>query len=627
MMNRIYSLFIALVLAIAAQAQTLNVVVGSVTYQFPASQAGDMNYSNGTQLTIMGKTFAVSDISKIYIDDTSVTNNTVSVNYSDAQAAVTIAGNVAQYIEPAVSGAHVSLTQSSSVDDAVGEITYTLEGSSADGEFYMTGSYKATVVLNGLTMTNANPVYSGAAVCIMDGKRIDLSVKKGTENTLTDCPTSSSELAQKSALYCKGHLEIKGKGTLNVYGMLAHAIKSAEYMEMQNATVNIKKAVKDGISCDEYFLMKSGTLTISNVGDDGIQCDIDGTTSTGETTDHEDEDSGSIYIEDGTLTISITAAAAKGIKAAGDLNISGGTINVTTTGNGAYDSSERDAKGCAALKSDGNMSIAGGTLTLKSTGTGGKCIKADGKLTISDGNISATSTGSQYRYSSSITASAKAIKADGALTISGGNVFASSSSHEGIESKSTITISGGYVYAYASDDAINSSSDFTISGGYVMGNSSGNDGLDANGNFYIKGGNVFAVATRQPEVGIDANTEQQKKLYITGGNIVAIGGLEGGSSLTGVTAKSASYSKGTTYALYNGGTLAFAYKVPSNSSMGTSMVVVTSGTPTLSSGVTTSGTTFWNGFGFPAANGGSSVTLSDYSNGGGGPGGGGGPRW
>ena len=39
-MKKLYSLLTALVLTIAAGAQTLNVALGSVTYQFPASQTG-----------------------------------------------------------------------------------------------------------------------------------------------------------------------------------------------------------------------------------------------------------------------------------------------------------------------------------------------------------------------------------------------------------------------------------------------------------------------------------------------------------------------------------------------------------------------------------------------------------
>ncbi|MBQ8464317.1 MAG: carbohydrate-binding domain-containing protein [Prevotella sp.] len=614
-MKRIYTLIAALVLTIAAQAQTMNVVVGDVTYQFPANQTGDMTYSDGTSLTIMGKTFSTGDISKIYIDENLVASNCVSIAYNGTSATVTVAGNVARYVTPTVSGAHVTIIQDSSLDDTTGEIEYTLSGTSTDGEFAMSGSYKATVNLNGLTLTNP----SGAALNIVNGKRIAISVKSGTVNTLTD----GSNGDQKACLYVKGHTEFKGKGTLNVYGNTAHGIKSGEYVSIKNCTINVLKAVKDGINCNEYFLMESGTLKVSGTGDDGIQADLDGTTSTGELTNHDGEDSGNVYIVDGTVTVSVTATATKGIKAAGDMTISGGTVNVTTSGSGTYDSTEADAKGCAGLKSDGNMTISGGTITLKSTGSGGKCIKADGKLTISNGTITATSTGSNYTYSSRYSASAKAIKCDGALLISGGNITASASAHEAIESKSTIDITGGIIYATSKDDAINSASTFTISGGYVMGYSTGNDALDANGNFYIKGGVVYAIGASQPELGIDANTEGGYKLYVSGGTIIAIGGLESGASLTQSCYSTSSWNRNTNYAMTVGGQTV-CFKTPSSG--GTTLVVSGSSQPTLKSGVTVSGgTQYFDGMLTlgATASGGSSVTLSSYSSGNSGPGGGG----
>ena len=379
MKQRIFTLFAALLLTLAMAAQTLNVQLGQVVYQIPAAQAGEMIYENGTTLTILNKVYELSSISSIYIDDTEVEDNTVRVEYDGTEARVFVAGNISPYVTATVSGAHVSVVQSSDVDDEVGEITYTLSGSSADGEFYMTGSYKATVELNGLTLTNANPVYSGAAVCIMDGKRIELSVKKDTENTLTDCATGS----QKAALYCKGHLELKGKGTLSVYGKLAHAIKSAEYMTLKNCTVNVLEAVKDGISCDEYFLMESGTLSVSNTGDDALQCDVDGTASTGQTTDHEGEDSGNIYILGGTLTLNPTANGAKGLKAGGDVVMQGGEVTVTQKGSIVADS---DLSYPTSIKADGNISISGGTVTINNTAAGGKGMSADGTINIDETN-------------------------------------------------------------------------------------------------------------------------------------------------------------------------------------------------------------------------------------------------
>ena len=556
-MRRTLLYIIALVLTIAASGQTLNVKVGSVTYQFPATETGEMTYANGQTVTIMGKTFTLADIDEMTVDNSEVTNNLVSVEYTTSSATVYVAGNVAQYVDATASGAHVTITQGNT--DAIDgdEITYELIGSTADGSFNLGGSYKCTVSLAGLTMTNP----SGAAINITNGKRIQVSAKSGTENTLTDGANGS----QKACLYSKGQIQFQGKGTLNVAGNTKHAIKSGDYITVKNLTLNITKAVGDGINCEEDFLMTSGTVTISGVGDNGIQCDLGGTTSTGETTNHEDEDSGNIYLEGGTLNITVTADAAKGIKSEGDLRISDGEITVKTTGNGAYDSDDRDAKGCAGLKSDGNMTISGGTITLNSTGTGGKCIKADGTLTITGGTIEATTSGNTYSYSSS-KAQPKAIKADGNMTVSSGSVKATSSRHEAIETKGTLTISDGTVYAFSSsDDAINSASHMYLKGGATTGVSNGNDGIDSNGNMYISGGTVIACGAGGAECGLDA--AERYYLYITGGTVLGIGA--GNNSVTTTTGSqcvlstsSSTYSSGTAVAIKNGSTMLASFTIP-----------------------------------------------------------------
>ena len=556
-MRRTLLYMIALVLTIAAKAQTLNVKVGSVTYQFPASQTGDMNYADGQTMTIMGKTFTLADIDAMTVDNSEVADNFVSVEYSTSSATVYVAGNVAQYVDATISGAHVTITQTNTTAIDDDEITYVLSGSTPEGSFTLDGSYKCTVSLAGLTMTNP----SGGAINITNGKRIQLSTKSGTENTLTDGASGS----QKACIYSKGQLQLQGKGTLNIVGNAKHAINSGDYITVKNLTLNITKAAGDGISCNEYFQMKSGTVNISGVGDDGIQCDLDGDASTGETIDHEDEDSGNIYIEGGTLNVTVTAAASKGIKAAGDMCISDGDITVKTTGNGAYDSDDRDAKGCACLKSDGNMTIGGGTITLTSTGTGGKCIKADGTLTVTGGTVKATTTGSTYSYSSS-KAQPKAIKADGNMTVSNGNISATSSKHEAIETKGTLTVTDGTVYAFsASDDAINSASHMYLKGGTVTGVSNGNDGIDSNGNMYISGGSIIACGAREPECGLDA--AERYNLYITGGTVLGIGG--GNNTVTSTTGSqcvlstsSSTYSAGTAVAIKNGSTILASFSIP-----------------------------------------------------------------
>ena len=555
-MKKIFALVSALVLTIAATGQTLNVKVGNVIYQYPASQTGEMTYSNGTTLTIMDKTFTLSEIDAMTVDDSEVENNRVTVEFESSSAKVYVAGNVAKYVTPTINGAHVTIAQSntSAVDDD--EITYQLSGTTSNGSLSLSGSYKCTVSLAGVTLTNP----SGAAINITNSKRIQISAKKGTVNTLADGANGS----QKACIYSKGQIQLQGGGMLNVSGNTKHAIKSASYVSIKNLTLNITSAVGDGISCEEYMLMKSGVVTISGVGDDGIQCDLGGTTYTGETADHDDEDSGNVYIEGGTLTITTTAVASKGIKADGDIRVTDGTVNVTTTGNGTYDTDDNDAKGCAGLNADGNMTISGGTLTLKSTGSGGKCIKVDGKLNVTGGVIEATTTGGTYKYGNA-DSQPKAIKSDGNMTISGGTIKATVSGHEAIETKGEMTITDGYVYAFSSsDDAINASSHMYLKGGTVIGVSNGNDGIDTNGNMYISDGTIIACGAGQPECGLDA--AERYNLYITGGTVLGVGG--GNNTVTStngsqcVLSTSGAATAGTEVSIKNGSTTLATFTIP-----------------------------------------------------------------
>lgn len=287
-------------------AQTLNVVTGKVTYAFPAGKTGDMTYQSGKTLTIMGKTFDVSEISKMYVSADEVDSSTVAVSYNGAGVTMTIAGNVARYVSPTISNAHVTINQGEDVGTATcGEITYSLAGASTDGEFTLNGSYKASMEFRGLTLANA----SGAPVNIQNGKRISLSIKKDTENTLVD----SKNGEQKGCLVCKGHLELKGKGVLNVTGNTGHAIYAKEYVELKNCTVNVLSAVKDGINCNQYFTMESGVLNISNVGDDGIQV------SYKDKANPTSEDTGVLSILGGKVRI--TNYASKALKAANAVEI------------------------------------------------------------------------------------------------------------------------------------------------------------------------------------------------------------------------------------------------------------------------------------------------------------------
>ena len=379
MRHLITTLLLAMTM-VSSIAQTLNVQQGSVTYAF-TTNGDDMTYSNGGQtLTIGGKAFSVSEISQITVDNTEVEANLVSIVYDGTTAAVTIAGNVAPYVTATVSGAHVSIDQTNTADVDGEEITYQLSGTSVDGAFALSGSYKCTVSVDGLTLTNPN----GAAIDIQNGKRIQLSAKNGTVSTLTDGTGGS----QKACLYSKGQLQLQGKGTLNIVGNAKHAIKSGDYVSVKNLTLNITSAVGDGISCNEFFWMKSGSISISGVGDDGIQCELDGTTSTGETTDHEDEDSGNIYIDGGLLTITTTAQGSKCVKTDNSVYVNNGTL--TLNASGGVDTTDSSDPSYVTGISAGKFIQNGGTITITVKGTAGRGVKANdietngGELTITN---------------------------------------------------------------------------------------------------------------------------------------------------------------------------------------------------------------------------------------------------
>ncbi|MCR4852864.1 MAG: carbohydrate-binding domain-containing protein [Prevotella sp.] len=653
-MKKIYAFISCLVVAIATSAQTLNVKEGNVVYQFPSSQTGEMTFADGTTLTVMGKTFTLANVS-MTVDETTVTDNQVTVVYGSSSAEVYVAGNVAQYLTVEQSGAHVSITQSSDVAD---EITYTLSGTSSDGEFYMAGSYKSTIVLNGLTLTNTTPVYSGAAIHIQNGKRINIKLTEGTTNTLTDATSGS----QKGCLYVKGHAEFKQKGTLNVVGNLKHGIKAGEYITVKNATINVTSAAGDGINCTQYFQMESGTVSISGTSDDGIQCDIDDTEtgSTGETTDHEDEDSGNIYLEGGTITVNCSATAAKGIKGEGDMIVSGSpVVNVTTTGNGEWDDDDEETKAACGMSSDGNITIGGGTLTLTATGAGGKGMKCDGVLTVTDGSITVKTSGGLYynngstentnytgntdNVSSDYYSSPKGIKVglktesgnsytySGGIVISGGTISVTTSGYnaEGIESKNTLYITGGTVTVNSYDDGINSAKEMYLQGGTITVVASANDAIDSNANLYISGGTIVACGASGAECGIDA--AEGYSVYVTGGSLLAIGGSNNGVSSTSgsqcVLSTSGSVSANSSVTVKNGSTTLASFTVPSGYSSSSSSGMGGPGGGNNGSNVLiscsglSSGTSYTVTLGSTSNSVTASTTSSDSMGGGGGPGG------
>lgn len=516
-------------------------------------------------------------------------SDTVDVVFSGTTATVSGVGDSLTYV---LSDGQVTFTNSGS-----GIVLYRLSGSTTDGFFKVYSMAPQAIVLNSVNIANTG----GAAINVQgptaspaDGQ-CTYVVVNGT-NTLADgssytqTPTVEDE---KAALFSEGPLVFSGNGLLTV-----------------TATG------KAGITSDEYLrLSGSPTITVRSSAGHGLR------------------GKDSILVEGGTLDVTVSANMKKGLTSDSLVRFDGGTATIKVSGSAAYDSQEGDYSGTAGVKVNGRFVMNDGSLTLTNSGTGGKGISG-GTAVFSGGTVSITTTGANYTTGD---VSAKGIKFDGAIVFSGSHVSVKCSASEGIESKGAITISGGQVYSYSvADDAINSAGDMTITGGFVGAHSASNDGLDANGNCYIQGGVVYAIGASGAEMAIDANSEEGKKLYVTGGTIVAIGGLERGASLSQSCYQASSWSANTWYALTDG-TTTYAFQTPAStgSSGGgpggnsSSALVVsmsgTSGVPTLLSGIgtPTAGSYYFDNtfVANPTYTGGSMVSLSTYTgNSGGGPG-------
>ena len=525
----------------------------------------------------------------------------ITITYSETGDA-SVSGDTYGYVT--VDGNKVT------VNNTGGEVLiYELTGTTSNGFFKVYGAKKQAIVLNGANITNPD----GAALNNQNKKRTFIVVKGA--NTLSDSAsatyTKEGEEDQKSVLFSEAQLIFSGSGLLTVNALNAQD--------------------KSGIASDDYIrIMDNPTIKVN----------------AGSSAGHAFKGKDYVQLSNGSLVVSVAAAMKKGITSDDYVLVEGGTHMVTVTGGVAYDEEDAEYSGTAGVKADNYFAMTGGSLTIKNTGDGGKGINAGSydfdaeKHTLSDsyisgGTLTVTTTGREVND-----VSAKGIKIGwvtkegsgdrakvtgnaGKLVISGGTIVVNSSNGEGLEVKGDLVFDGGETHVTsASDDAINCQGDLTVNNGFVYAFSSGNDATDSNGNTNLNGGFLMAICTKgTPEVAIDANTEEGKKLYINAGaTVVAYGGLEGGYSAS-QNVYSMSGTAGAWNALHDGKSFIAAFKAPSN----ISNVIVSA--PSLSSGykgVSISGEGKCNGvWATEGISGGSSVSLSNYTGGNGFPGGGG----
>ncbi len=266
-----------------------------------------------------------------------------------------------------------------------------------------------------LTLNGANITNpDGPAINIQSSKRAFVVLADNTTSTLTDGATYTASGAEDM------------KGAFFSEGQLIFS---------GTGTLNVTGHSKHAICSDDYVRVISGTITVPAAASDGIHTN-------------------DAFIADG------------------------GTLNITTAGDGIQ---------CE----EGFIVINNGSFTIN---------VADKALTAS------------YDTDDTI---------DPYLTINGGRFTINSSAGEGIESKSTLTINNGNFVIKTADDGINAGKAIYINGGIMYVYATSNDGIDSNGPLTVTGGNIVSVGAGGAEAGIDCDRSTFK---ITGGVLVGIGG-------------------------------------------------------------------------------------------------------
>lgn len=464
-----------------------------------------------------------------------------------------------------IDGNHVTASHGSTEG-----VCYVVTGKTANGSLTIDGKTDFELNLNNADITNP------ASTAIDIESKLNAYLVLTGSNKVTDGTTADD--SHKGALYAKGKLFIGGSGSLEVYGIYNNGIHG-------KSNVVIDKGVN---------------LYVKSTANHGIKAGAD------------------MFINGGIINVEVSANGAKAINCDTNVTINGGRTTAIATGNGEWEVDETltyggDTKAAAGIGCDGIFYMNGGELYAKATGSGGKGIKADLEGYITGGRIRIITEGGLY-YSNgtteshnytgntdnlpaAYTSSPKGMKIGnkeengsttttyGILKISGGDIMVRTKGNnaEGIESKGTFDVTGGTILIYAHDDAMNSTDDMTISGGTIVAVATNNDAIDANGNMYLKGGTIIACGANGAEAGIDIN--EQKKLYITGGNIFSIGGrVDGnlGSTTQGIINASGSLSANSTVSVSNSSKTLCSFTMPPVSYTGNNVIIISS--PELTSG-------------------------------------------
>ena len=392
--------------------------------------------------------------------------------------------------------------------------TYRLTGKLSDGQVLVESADDSVVqlILNGVEI-HSN---TSAPLYIKTAEKTVVILADGTQNLLTDSTnyvfTSADEDEPKATLFSNDDLTIYGAGMLTLVGQYNDAISTDDGLLISAANIFIQ-AVDDGIRGKDYLVIRDTTLEVVS-GGDGLKSDND-----------DAEKLGQIQISNTTLKISSVGDA---ISAEGAVAILSGDFTLNT-GDSSFDSDSMSAK---AIKGLASVVIEGGWFVIDAADD---ALHSNGDITVNDGTFT-IATGDD------------GLHADLTLTISAGTIDITEC-YEGLESQ-VVTINGGEISLFASDDGINAAGGADgsgMNGGWGMPGgqapwdqggeakdywvylnagkvyvNAGGDGIDSNGSIEMTGGVVLVDG---PTMDGNGPLDYMGTFEISGGTLVAVGSL------------------------------------------------------------------------------------------------------
>ena len=411
----------------------------AVTAAAPASSSS-VSASEGNE-TASSSNSQPQDLPAISSSETASAESSNSNATPSSNASVSN-GNVPT-ITYAASGATVE-NNNSCVTVTGGEVVITCAG-----DYDFSGSYSGAdaqirvyspksdsgVYLNlrGLTLTNT----ADAPIYAQMSSKTFVVPKNGTTNTLSDGSTRT-----KSYTYVNSNNETK--------------------VDTTGACIYAK---------DDLTIKGEGTLIVKGNYNNGIHTSND------------------LRFKNGIVTVT---AKNNGLKGKESVSISGGTLNITTSGGDGIKSDTDDATDLAAGK--GSIEITGGEITINSKYDG---ITANNAIVVANGEsttptIKVTSGGGQTCLSQSTGGNSGGMGGPGGGFGMGGSSCSPDSSMKGFKADSSISISGGVIEINSRDDGIHSDGSITLTGG-KMTIKSDDDGVHAEKTLYVKDNAIVNV--------------------------------------------------------------------------------------------------------------------------------------